>query len=722
MGAPFYALAGAAVTVAAAFALGMLLLAKMSSRLTRLEFWLFSFLAGSAVLSALVLLLASLQLARKGVFLAVASLLVYVAWRRRASIVCEVSYPVPFGLAILFGTIAVPFLAMYFFNAWAPEVSPDGSTYHLGNVLRYWSHHGLLPIRDMYGALPEGMEMLFLFAFAIGKHSAAALVHLAFLAALPLLLIAFSLRKGVPKAGLLAAALVFLSPMIGKDGSSAYNDAALAAVSFGVVYAMEVWRENRETGMLSLAGLLAGFCFGIKYTGFVAAIYALLLIGPRLRCCLRFALPCALLACPWLVKNAVYMRNPVAPFFNREFPNPYVSPKFERDYSESMRQTAGTTNPRELAFAYTFFGGKVSGFLGPMFLLAPLGIGAVRREYGWRLLLAAGLFAIPAAMNTGTRFLIPAAPCLALAIGVSVEGTRLAVPGLMALHAFLSWPSVAKAYCDRYAWRLDAIPVRAAINSAAAPAYLQRRLGAAFAMARTLERETPPGSRIFCSNAPPQAYTLRDISVGYESLEGNAFGDMLWTALEKHRQPRKRITLSFPAVTARKIRLELLRTKADQVWRISEFRVLREGRVIPRSGTWRIDANPNPWEAPFAFDNSPVSKWSTEQYGAGGAFVEVDFGAPTELDSVVLECPEDASTDLGLRADRNELHPVIAAGAMEPPEGMRRAAVEMFKRYGFGYLVISDGDYYADDYKKYPAFWGLRVAARDGDWTLYQLE
>ncbi|SPE36849.1 hypothetical protein SBA3_2510006 [Candidatus Sulfopaludibacter sp. SbA3] len=48
--------------------------------------------------------------------------------------------------------------------------------------------------------------------------------------------------------------------------------------------------------------------------------------------------------------------------------------------------------------------------------------------------------------------------------------------------------------------------------------------------------------------------------------------------------------------------------------------------------------------------------------------------------------------------------------------------MRMLESYGFDYLVIPDGDYYSDDYKKYPAFWGLRSAARAGDWTLYQLE
>jgi hypothetical protein len=722
MSAPLNALAGGAITVAAAIGIGTLLVGRAGLRLTRLEFRLFAFLAGSACLSTLMLLLASLQLARKGAVLMVAGTSIVLAWRRRNPAVCDASPPAPRALLVLFCAVTLPFLVLYLFTAWAPEVSPDGSAYHLGNVVRYWAHHGLFPIRDMYGALPEGLEMLFLAAFTIGRHPAAALVHLAFLMALPLLLISFSQRYGFPKAGLLAAVLVFASPVVGKDGASAYNDVALATVAFGVVYAMELWRETGDIRLLSLAGLLAGFCFGIKYTGFVAALYALLLIGPRRRPLLRFAVPCALLVVPWLVKNTVYLHNPVSPFFNSAFPNPYVSAKFEKDYSRGMMHTAGTTNPRELAFAYTFFGGSVCGFFGPLFLLAPLGIAAARQPRGGRLLLAGTLFAVPAIFNGGTRFLIPAAPCLALAVGLSVAGTRFAVPALMLLHGFVSWPSVAKAYCAPYAWRLEGAPLRAALSSAAVPAYLREHLGAAFEMARILERQTPPGSRIFCFNAPPQAYTERDISVSYQSLEGNALGDMLWTAMERQRQPRRRIVLAFPPLMARRLRVELRKPRPEEIWRVHEFRVRNGGHELARSPAWRIHAHPNPWEAPFAFDNSPVSKWSTEQYGARGAFLEVDFGQPLTVDSVVLECPEDAPLELVARADGAPLHTAIQSTAVDPPAGMRRASVEMLKRYGFHYLVISDGDYYADDYRKYPAFWGLHSAARAGDWTLYQLE
>jgi hypothetical protein len=737
MNGAVYPLIGALLTLACATALGLSLLQRLRISLTRVEHYLFAFLTGSAALSLLVLWLAALHLARKGVFLVVAACLVTLAYRSLAKTNFEprLRSSASRWLAALLLATAIPFAAVYLFTAWAPEVSADGAGYHLGNVLQYCSHHGLVAIRDLYGALPEGMEMLFLFAFTIGRHSAAALVHLGFLFALPLMVICYSLRFGSGKAGLCAAALVFLSPVVGQDGSVAYNDVALAAAAFGVVYAIELWLIHRQNQLLILAGALAGFCFSIKYTGIVAAVYALSIIGfrvlrdrpVRVRTVVLFAIPALIVASPWLIRNAVYMHNPVAPFFNRVFPNPYVSPKFESDYAESMAHYAGTTSARELAVKYTVTGAGVVGFLGPLFLLAPLGLIVLRTPRGRRLLWAAVLFGLPIIANGGTRFLIPAVPCLALALGMAVETTRFAVPFLILVQALAACPAVEALYCDQWAWHIAEAPVRAVFNRKTAEEYMQAQLGPGWEIARLAEQRTPPGARIFCFSCPPQAYSSRPLSVYYESLEARALWDMLWTPSERARQPLKRISLAFPDATVQRLRVALAAANPNQVWTVAEMRILSHGAELRRSPQWKIHASPDPWEAPFAFDNSPVSKWSAEQYGARGAFLEVAFDRPEAADAIVLECPEDAPEQLAVWAEPPgqrmiRLSTRIASTAVKPPAGMRRAAVKMLETYGYEYLVVAKGDYYADDYRKYAPFWGIRSIAEAGDWTLYHLE
>src|SRR5262249_41641371 len=150
------------------------------------------------------------------------------------------------------------------------------SAYHLGFVARYLRVHGFERITtNMYAALSEGVEMIFVPAFAIGRHSAAALVHLGFLSALTLAIFAYGRQLGKPWAGAAAAFLVFASPVVGIDASSAYNDAAVAAVVFTTFYWLEIWDRSGDHCALIPVGLLAGYAYAAKYTAFAILLYAL---------------------------------------------------------------------------------------------------------------------------------------------------------------------------------------------------------------------------------------------------------------------------------------------------------------------------------------------------------------------------------------------------------------------------------------------------------------
>ena len=56
------------------------------------------------------------------------------------------------------------------------------------------------------------------------------------------------------------------------------------------------------------------------------------------------------------------------------------------------------------------------GVLGPVFLLAPIALLALRRREGRQLLLAAAVFGSTYLGNIGARFLIPPLPFVALAM------------------------------------------------------------------------------------------------------------------------------------------------------------------------------------------------------------------------------------------------------------------------------------------------------------------
>src|ERR1035437_2950974 len=146
--------------------------------------------------------------------------------------------------------------------------------YHLGNVSRLFRAHGFVwDYRRMYSYLSQGMELLYLVAFTFGRNSAAAMTHLAFLVAMPLLVMCYGRRFGFPKVGVFAAVAVYASPVVGFNGASAYNDVAVATVIFAVFYLLQVWDEKKDNNLLIIIGLLSGFAYAIKYTvGFVVPL------------------------------------------------------------------------------------------------------------------------------------------------------------------------------------------------------------------------------------------------------------------------------------------------------------------------------------------------------------------------------------------------------------------------------------------------------------------
>ena len=177
---------GAAFTTVVSLALGTMLLRALRARLYQQEERVLAFVIGSACLSLVVFLFCAAGIARKSVFLICGLAILAAAFRlgvhRPAG---ERFLPLPPFLRWLFVVVFTPFFVLYFFNAMAPEMSPDGTGYHLSLVARYLRDHGFERLTtNMYGNLSQGMEMLFLFAFAFGRHSAAALTHFSFLLAL----------------------------------------------------------------------------------------------------------------------------------------------------------------------------------------------------------------------------------------------------------------------------------------------------------------------------------------------------------------------------------------------------------------------------------------------------------------------------------------------------------------------------------------------------------
>ena len=713
------ALAGAAFTVVACYGLGAMLAARLGARLRRDEKFPLAFVLGAAVLHLAIFAVMALQIAYRPVLIGMLSACVAAAfatgdWKLPAAVDGEREKPLPGAIRYLFGMIAAAFTVLYLFNAWAPEISPDGSSYHLGLVSRYLRAHGFERVTtNMLLSFSEGVEMLYVPAFAIGRHSAAALVHFAFLIALALAVLAYGKRIGKPLAGAAAALLVYLSPIVGLDGTSAYTDVATAAIMFAVFYWIQLWDESRDSRLLVAAGLLAGYCYAAKYTAFVMLVYAVGFVAWRTR---RWKLVGLLvgwsltMAAPWIAKNWIYLGNPVAPFANQWFPNPYFYVLIEKLWTARMR-TYDLKNLWTLPLEVTIHGEATQGLLGPVFLAAPLALLALRSRDGRRLLVPCALVLMTYFGNIGTRFLIPCLPFLSLAMGLALEAAAPALALLIVFHAVTSWPASLPRYT--HSWALQGIPYKAALRVIPEEEYLGTH--AEYQWARMVEQYVPPGKLVFTLSGLADAYTTREVLIAYWGGLNNDVGDTLTTGWSKPWQPAKLSSFILPGKKYRRLRVVQIgaATSPSEQWNIHEIRLYHGGSELPRRPEWRLQASPNPWGVQRAFDNSEATRWRSWETLRPGMWIAVDLGREEPVDRVQLELSGD-EWDAKMRLETTDAQgrwvpldvptedlPVSYSGSL------RRAATYEAHLRGVDYLLIKDDDFGASDYAEFSADWGL---------------
>ncbi len=528
---------GAACTLATCGALGSILLHRLSIRLCREEAALFSFLAGSACLQVVIFTLCSFHGAHWEVFIVLAAAAIAGAILYGRKFPSRKRLP---GLPKLwmgvFLVVYACFFTIYLANAMAPEASPDGSGYHLGNVFRLWQQHGFAwNYHSIYSQMPQGIEMLFLPAYTFGGTSAAALVHFAFFSALPLLMICYGRRFECSKAAVFGAIVVYAAPVCGLAGTSAYNDLALATLVFAVFYAIQVNSQERLTNNLILTGLFVGECFALKYTGALAAPFAVTLLfwdygRKAVRPVLVVAIAAAIVALPWVLRNWLWLGNPAAPFLNTWFPNPYYTTDLEKGYLAGLREFPPFKHYWNLPLDFVLFGRVLPGFIGPAFLLAPFALLALRKPQGRRLVFAAMVFAVPVWLNVAVRFLVPSLAFLTIAMGIGLAWVEPVLPALAVCHAVLCWPSLVTLYCAPWAWRLGGVPVRAALRLEPEAQFLKSRLGD-YAWKEPIERLVPANALIYTDAGRPEAYIHRTLIVSYESTLGFQAQQTLWAPL-----------------------------------------------------------------------------------------------------------------------------------------------------------------------------------------------
>lgn len=742
-------LLGAGFAVAACYAIGVLIMDRLriSGFLGRPERYPLGFLLGAGAVHLLMFLLLALHLAYWPVVILplLGALILAVrsgAWKAQGLEFNPVSRSLYWTAGILTGI----YLVVYFVIAWAPERSADGSGYHLGILARELRFHGFEKITTkFYAMLGQGVELVFLPAFVIGKHSAAALTHLCFAVALAFSIFCFGRRQGGPWIGAAAALLTFASPVFGQTASVAYVDPATAAIVFSTFYWLEIW--DRQHGihdqawrLLIPVGLMAGYAFAAKFTAFTIGAYALGFVAIRAR---NMKLVTLVAACglvmggPWIVRNWIVYENPMAPMGNAIFRNPYTHVSFEDGFRQ-MLSRYDVADMRMLPWHLTVGGEKAQGLIGPVFLLLPLGLLALRTRAGRHIWIAALVVSSTYFSNIGARFLIPSLPFFSLSIAMAVGEIPMLLTILMVVHAILSWPGIAPYYSDRWAAQLDIclpnesllcskIPIRGALRIIDQNTFLMREKEG-YAVARMIDQVVPPGETIFGIEGVPEAYTSREFRGSFESASNEVLTDIYNSSVFPILQPTRVLSFRFPERTGRHFRLlQTAKGEPKDQWNVHELRFLHKGIEIARRPEWRLQAWPLPADVQMAFDNSPVTRWRSWETPSPGMYIEVDLGRDETIDEIRSETSPDSDSVRLQPEVKNvsgvweDLRAELTILNAPPPVNARRKATYELHRKGVNYILVYDRSYDAKDVNADPVAWGLvEVGAVPGQARLYK--
>jgi 4-amino-4-deoxy-L-arabinose transferase-like glycosyltransferase len=607
-------------------------------------------------------------------------------------------------------TIFLAYGLLYLVHALAPEIQPDAITYHLGLPAEYLRRGGFPDRVGFYEILPQGLEMLFLWAYAFGGHSAAKLVHFAFLAATAPLLMLVARRLGLPdRAGLGAAVLYTCSPVAGVSGTSAYTDAALVFFCLSAFYLLLLGRGFP-------AGIAAGFCYAIKISGLIvpAAAVAAAAATRQWKRAGLIAAGAALVAAPWLLRSVVKAENPVAPLLNRWIPNPHFHPTLDESLARAWRTYDGI-NPRNAAVELTL-GGRAQGIFGPAFLLLPVGLLALRRQYGRWLWAATAVLALPWFFNAGARFLMPSAAFASLALASVLP--RAGLWPLLLLHAVLSWPAVIGLYEQFPIWRLREVPLRAALRVEPEDQYLERL--DEYKIARMLQSGTQQGEKIFSLMSVSTAYIDREVVEYWHSAKADSLMDALRTAGPLRSARLYRWGATFQASSVRGARFRLTGDHSGE-WCVHEVRLYSGADRVYPSPQWLVSASPNPWETALAFDGNLATRWRTWRSLRAGMELEAVFDRPQLLTAVeMVSHTPDFFRQAELQVLRTDWSAPIDLRVPEPLpiEDLRPAAARALKDAGFQYVLAAvqhEGTaLLGNTLVNERAAWGLEVAAQAG--------
>ena len=223
------------------------------------------------------------------------------------------------------------FFVVYLLSTLAPPMDGDSLHSYLDIPRQYVDAGALIPLPyELHSTLPMNIQMLSAMALVVrGDELAQMLASFTMAAGCALVILALGRRYVHAEAGWLAA-LIFVSmrAVISLMPTAKVN-LGFAFFDLLAVYTICRWAfDSRDDRWLIAGGILSGLALGAHYyagfTGIALAVGIAIAsredgLGKLAVRLVRYGVPVVLLASPWLVKNYLWVGNPVAPVLNPLF-------------------------------------------------------------------------------------------------------------------------------------------------------------------------------------------------------------------------------------------------------------------------------------------------------------------------------------------------------------------------------------------------------------------
>lgn len=259
------------------------------------------------------------------------------------------------------------FFAVAFVGALTPPTFYDSLVYHLAIPLQYIKNHQIIKINtNLFSNFPQNIEMLYTMALILCNDILANLIHFVFFPLISLLIYGFLRDKYNGTTSIFASLIFSTTPAVIMLASGTYIDLGLTFYLLLSFIALIEWIKTSQNKWLILSGLVCGFSLGIKYTAGISVIIFILIIfynclSKRQNIFSKIALfvtSAFLIFLPWLIKNYIFTRNPIFPFYIFS-----TAPEYIQKYLSTVSQhgTSGIFGFINLPWNITMDGVKFGG-------------------------------------------------------------------------------------------------------------------------------------------------------------------------------------------------------------------------------------------------------------------------------------------------------------------------------------------------------------------------